>query len=54
MILDNVNFDDLFFIEKKGFFVLGMIEYNVQGQIKFEGVFIVINEWLIMNVDMNG
>ena len=31
-----------------------MIEYNVQGQTKFEGAFIATNERLIMNVDMNG
>ena len=31
-----------------------MIEYNVQGQTKFEGAFIATNEQLIMNVDMNG
>ena len=54
MILDNVNPDDLFPTEKKGPSVLGMIEYNVQGQTKFEGAFIATNERLIMNVDMNG
>ncbi|MCH1594281.1 hypothetical protein MKK34_10300, partial [Staphylococcus epidermidis] len=51
MILDNVNPDDLFPTEKKGPSVLGMIEYNVQGQTKFEGAFIATNERLIMNVD---
>ena len=54
MILDNVNPDDLFPTEKKGPSVLGMIEYNVQGQTKFEGAFIATSERLIMNVDMNG
>ena len=54
MILDNVNPDDLFPTEKKGPSVLGVIEYNVQGQTKFEGAFIATNERLIMNVDMNG
>ena len=54
MILDNVNPDDLFPTEKKGPSVLGIIEYNVQGQSEFEGAFIATNERLIMNVDMNG
>ena len=53
MILDNVNPDDLFPTEKKGPSVLGMIEYNVQGQTKFEGAFIATNERLIMNVEIN-
>ena len=54
MILDNVNPDDLFPTESKGPSVLGMIEYNVQGQSEFEGAFIATSERLIMNVDMNG
>ena len=54
MILDNVNPDDLFPTEKKGPSVLGMIEYKVQGQTKFEGALIATNERLIINVDMNG
>lgn len=29
MILDNVNLNDLFLIEKKGLLVLGIIEYKV-------------------------
>ncbi|HII1407419.1 TPA: PH domain-containing protein [Staphylococcus aureus] len=54
MILDNVNPNDLFPTEKKGPSVLGIIEYQVQGENEFEGAFIAINERLIMNVDMNG
>ena len=44
MILDNVNPDDLFPTESKGPSVLGMIEYNVQGQSEFEGAFIATSE----------
>ncbi|HCT9707047.1 TPA: hypothetical protein O0363_002796, partial [Staphylococcus aureus] len=54
MILDNVNPNDLFPTEKKGPSVLGIIEYQVQGENEFEGAFIATNERLIMNVDMNG
>ena len=54
MILDNVNPNDLFPTESKGPSVLGVIEYNVQGQSEFEGAFIATSERLIMNVDMNG
>ena len=36
MILDNVNPNDLFPTESKGPSVLGVIEYNVQGQSEFE------------------
>ncbi|MRV18638.1 hypothetical protein GF581_10970 [Staphylococcus aureus] len=53
MILDNVNPNDLFPTEKKGPSVLGIIEYQVQGENEFEGAFIATNERLIMNVDMN-
>ncbi len=34
--------------------MLGIIEYQVQGENEFEGAFIATNERLIMNVDMNG
>lgn len=54
MILDNVNPNDLFPTEKKGPSVLGIMDYQVQGQSQFEGVFIATSERLIMNVDMNG
>ena len=52
MILDNVNPNDLFPTESKGPSVLGVIEYNVQGQSEFEGAFIATSERLIMNVDI--
>ena len=48
MILDNVNPNDLFPTEKKGPSVLGIIEYQVQGENEFEGAFIATNERLIM------
>ena len=54
MILDNVNPNDLFPTEKKGPSVLGIMDYQVQGQSQFEGAFIATSERLIMNVDMNG
>ena len=46
MILDNVNPNDLFPTESKGPSVLGVIEYNVQGQSEFEGAFIATSERL--------
>ncbi|UEX90541.1 PH domain-containing protein [Staphylococcus ratti] len=54
MILDRVNPEDLFPTEKEGPAVLGIIEYEVQGQSEYEGAYIATNERLIMNVDMNG
>lgn len=54
MILDRVNPEDLFPTEKVGPAVLGIIEYEVQGQSEYEGAYIATNERLIMNVDMNG
>ncbi|MBH9581695.1 hypothetical protein DOS70_03495 [Staphylococcus felis] len=54
MILDKVNPDDLFPTEKQGPSVLGIIEYEVQGQSEFKGAYVATNERLIMNVDMNG
>ncbi|MCD8904805.1 PH domain-containing protein [Staphylococcus chromogenes] len=54
MILDRVNPEDLFPTEKVGPVVLGIIEYEVQGQSEYEGAYIATNERLIMNVDMNG
>ncbi|MBI5974606.1 PH domain-containing protein [Staphylococcus canis] len=54
MILDKVNPNDLFPTEKQGPSVLGIIEYEVQGQSEFEGAYVATNERLIMNVDMNG
>lgn len=54
MILDRVNPEDLFPTEKEGPAVLGVIEYEIQGQSEYEGAYIATNERLIMNVDMNG
>ena len=44
MILDNVNPNDLFPTESKGPSVLGVIEYNVQGQSEFEGAFVLLRK----------
>lgn len=44
MILDNVNPNDLFPTEKKGPSVLGIIEYQVQGENEFEGAPSLIDE----------